>query len=89
MTKSDKTDQRKVLISGVSGYLGNRLAEIAASQYKVIGIYNSNKPDTTAFKTVKADLIDDPTLLLDHIKPDVFIHCAAEIARFICRLAAF
>jgi len=67
----------KILITGVSGFLGGELAVFfSRKKVKTIGLYNSSKPrlkKNNYLKLIKSDL----TKKSPSINADVIIHCAS------------
>ncbi len=75
------TDKKKLLITGVSGMLGNNLAWYFREHYAVTGFYNLNKVDPDGITTIQCDLCrtGDLRALLESVNPDVIIHCAGLV----------
>ena len=79
---------RRVLVTGASGLLGLNLAIDAARQgYAVTGLVNRHGLRNAPFEVRSVDLVQMMTLqnvkgglaaLLDDIRPEVVIHCAAQ-----------
>jgi dTDP-4-dehydrorhamnose reductase len=69
----------KLLVTGISGFLGNCVAEMKQKDWSVIGVYNNNPVQHANIKTIQADLSDHIALekLFNKIKPDAVIHLAA------------
>jgi len=66
----------RIFITGGSGLLGNKIAEIALGKYEVYAGYYHNKPEFG--EPVKFDLTKDANLeVIYRIKPEVIIHTAA------------
>lgn len=68
----------KILITGGSGLLGSKIAEITEEKgYKVFSGYNSNFPEFG--KPIKIDLRDKENILktISEVEPEVLIHSAA------------
>jgi UDP-glucose 4-epimerase len=76
-----KHEIKKVLVTGVAGFIGGHFAEYYITQeYNVIGIDNKPKDQistTTLFEYKQLNLPDDQlhNLIKKH-KPDICIHCA-------------
>lgn len=74
-------DKKRVLITGVSGLLGNNLAYCLKDQYDILGLYNQHAVQISGIKTVKMDLAQAQGQQMRHMikgfRPDVIIHCAA------------
>ncbi len=68
----------KLFITGGSGLLGSRLAEVALERgYEVYSGYRTHRPEFG--KPVKFDLTDSNSIVkaVDSVKPDVIVHSAA------------
>jgi len=68
----------KVLITGVSGLLGLNVALEAAARHDVVGVHRG-RIRSAPFETLESDLLraDAVERLLDSVRPDCVIHCAA------------
>lgn len=69
---------KKMLITGVSGLLGNNLAFYFRNKYEILGLYLNHAVSIEGIKTQKMDLLLK-TMFHDTIidfNPDVVIHCA-------------
>lgn len=75
MTKNKKN----MLITGVSGLLGNNLAYFFKDKYSVTGLYNSHAVEIEGIDINKCDLSDpDQTkVIISKYEPQIIIHCAA------------
>jgi UDP-4-amino-4,6-dideoxy-N-acetyl-beta-L-altrosamine transaminase/dTDP-4-dehydrorhamnose reductase len=70
--------KKKMLITGVSGLLGNNLARYFKDTYDVVGLYNSHSLATEGIKVLKADIVSgDLAAIVAECDPDVVIHCAS------------
>jgi len=69
----------KMLITGISGLLGNNLACYFRDKYEVSGTYNSHDVTIEGVYTHKCDLgnSDDIRNQITAYKPDIIIHCAS------------
>ena len=68
----------RILITGGSGLLGSKVAEIALEMgYKVYSGYNSHKPEFG--EPIKFDLANPDSIVkvINEVKPDVIIHSGA------------
>jgi len=68
----------RILITGGSGLLGSKVAEIALErEYEVYSGYNSHKPEFG--EPIKFDLANPDSVVkaIDEVNPDVIIHSAA------------
>jgi len=70
---------KKLLIIGISGLTGNRLAYLSTNSYEVYGTYNKRPLTIDKCKIFPLDKTnkDKTTLLLTKIQPDVIIDCSA------------
>lgn len=66
----------KVLITGISGFIGHHVADkFSGLDYEIVGIDNEKKD--CIFRTYVIDLLkDDIAIVLKSEKPDIIIHCA-------------
>jgi len=71
---------KKLLVTGSSGMLGSSLVLKAEASYEVYGA-DKEIPVPSAKRTVKVDLSDKKAVdsMMDSIRPDIVIHCAAII----------
>jgi dTDP-4-dehydrorhamnose reductase len=71
--------QRRLLITGVSGFLGWHLARLAQTTWQVEGTYHRHPLDLPEVRLHRIDLTDTDTLVpwLDRLAPDAVIHTAA------------
>ncbi len=71
--------KKKVLITGISGLLGNNLAHCLKDQYSILGLYYQHACSIDGIALKKLDLTDpgQAKSLVDEFQPDVLIHCAA------------
>ncbi len=79
---------RKMMITGVSGLLGNNLALYFKKRFEITGIYCSHKVDIDGVKTLRADLrsFDDTVRLIKDVMPDIIINCAALASPDLCEI---
>ena len=68
-----------MLITGVSGMLGNNLAYYFKDKYEVLGLYNSHPVIINGIHTKKCDLLSKDSLnkIINEFKPLIIIHCVA------------
>ncbi|MBU0477144.1 UDP-4-amino-4,6-dideoxy-N-acetyl-beta-L-altrosamine transaminase [bacterium] len=74
-----QSNKRRLLITGVSGLLGNNLAYYFKDKYNILGMYNSHPVIIDNVRTKRADIIS-ATLFnktVNEFMPDVVIHCAS------------
>lgn len=71
---------KKLLITGISGFLGNCLAELNPTEWKMYGLYNKNVVKHQNLVTLKVDLLNTLELkkAFQKIQPDALIHLAAN-----------
>ncbi len=72
-------DNLKLLITGVSGLLGNNLAHYFKDKYEVTGLYSSHPVVIRGIRTEKCDLLYDDSIgkIISDINPSIIIHCAS------------
>ena len=68
----------KILLTGSSGMLGSNINFYAARKFNIYGVY-LHKPNPELSEQCRLDLCDScgVGLLLDAVRPDAIIHCAA------------
>jgi len=71
--------KKKLLIFGVSGLTGYKIAQIAAGKYDVFGTYNERKIELPNCNVSKIDITnqDDLEKLFSDIKPNIVINTTA------------
>jgi len=71
--------KRKMLITGVSGLLGNNLAYYFKNKYDILGLYNSHSVNIDGISTEKCELLyqDEINNIISEYKPKIIIHCAS------------
>jgi dTDP-4-dehydrorhamnose reductase len=69
----------RFLITGASGLLGLHLALQSAEQGPTVGVVHHNDLIGVPFEVVRADLVQPGCAagLVDQVKPDLIVHCAA------------
>lgn len=72
-------DKKKLLITGVSGLLGNNLAYYFARKFDVIGFYNEHPVAIPGIRTERCDLLNSETCrrMVKGFHPNIIIHCAS------------
>lgn len=68
-----------MLITGVSGLLGNNLARYFRGKYQILGLYSAHPVRINGIQTKQADICQ-PQQILDCIRsfrPDIVVHCAS------------
>ena len=65
----------KILVTGGTGLLGNKIVSLHSKEYTITGTYNKTKPD---FKNaVRLDIVNKKQFkIIEKIKPDIIIHTA-------------
>ncbi|MCD4730072.1 MAG: SDR family oxidoreductase [Bacteroidales bacterium] len=71
---------KKLLVTGASGLLGSNLAHMASDNFEVYATYNTNYVSISGCKCLKLDItnINDVSRIIEAIKPDLIVHCAAN-----------
>jgi len=71
--------KKRMLITGVSGLLGNNLAYYFKDKYKILGLYLSHPVIMPGMNTTKCDLsINGPIKeIIADFNPSIVIHCAS------------
>ncbi len=75
MTKPDN----KLLITGISGLLGNNLARYFKDKYEILGLYNSNPVTIRGIRTENCNIShsDDVKKIIQEFNPSIIIHSAS------------
>lgn len=71
---------KKIVVSGAGGFLGWNICRVAHEQgHDITGIIHNNHIHLNGYHTVQCDLTDPDAAekLIEQIRPDFFIHCAA------------
>ena len=78
--------KKRILITGLSGLLGNNLAYCLKDTYAILGVYHSHPIQMDGIKTVCADLVsgDGVCKIIASFNPDIVIHCAAQANVDLC-----
>lgn len=81
------TVDMKLLITGVSGFLGWHVARQAMPAWEVYGTWRSRSVDIPGVNSLNLDLTDFQALksLMRELKPDVVIHLAAQSSPNFCQ----
>ena len=72
-------EDKRLLITGVSGLLGNNVAYSLKDQYDIYGLYHRHPIQIKGISTEVCDLLDTKRLgrIVDKFDPDIIIHCAS------------
>ncbi len=72
--------KRRMLITGVSGLLGNNLAFCLRETYDILGVYHTHKVEIDGIRTDRTDLISSQEVcaLMKDFEPEIIVHCAAQ-----------
>lgn len=83
---SVRIKKKKILITGISGLLGNNLAFCLRDRYEILGVYHTHRVEIDGIHTRAADLTTGAGLreLIVRFKPEVVIHGAAQADVDIC-----
>lgn len=75
MSKNNK----KMLITGVSGLLGNNLAYYFKNKYEILGLYNLHPVKIEGIYTKKCELYypENVKRIISEYSPQIIIHCAS------------
>ena len=74
-----RSTKKNMLITGISGLLGNNLAFYFKDRYRIMGLYNSHPVTIKGIYTEKCELSypDDIKRIISEYNPQVIIHCAS------------
>lgn len=72
--------KKRLLITGISGLLGNNLAFALKDHFQIEGWFHAHPVNIPGIVTKQVDITHLPSLqkALDSFSPDIAIHCAAE-----------
>ena len=70
--------KKRILIIGVGGLTGSKLAKIGKSDYEIFGTYNFRKIESSDFTGIKLDISDFKKIkhVLEQVNPDIVINTA-------------
>jgi len=71
--------KKKMLITGVSGLLGNNLAFYFRDKFNILGLYLSHPVTINGIQTQKADILSEDSLksIVREFDPGIVLHCAS------------
>ncbi len=71
---------KKLLVTGISGFLGWHIAEHVQNDFELLGIYNTTKPNLKNIQLEQLDLTDNQSVtnFLKKYQPDAILHLAAN-----------
>jgi len=74
-----KQDNSKMLITGVSGLLGNNLAYYFKNNHEILGLYCSHPVTIAGIRTEKLDFLNCRSIrkVIEEFDPSILIHCAS------------
>ena len=77
--QANKVNKKKMLITGVSGLLGNNLAYYFRKKFNVLGLYLLHQVAIEGIQIQKADLLSEISFknIVRNFNPDIIIHCAS------------
>ena len=71
--------KKKILVFGVSGLTGYKIAKIATSKFEVYGTFNSRTVDIPSTKVTKINVTNDEEIknIFSEVKPNIVINTTA------------
>ncbi len=77
---ADRSNKKRMLITGVSGLLGSNLAFFFKDHYDVVGVFHEHAVAMEGVVMARADLCSSAAVkaLIVRHDPDIVIHCAAQ-----------
>jgi len=77
--QTNRENNKRMLITGVSGLLGNNLAYYFKDKYEILGLYNSHPVIIKGIYTEKCELSDPDNIkkIISEFNPRIIIHCAS------------
>jgi len=78
----------RLLITGVSGLLGNNLAYYFKDKYEILGLYNSHPVVINGIRTEKCDITSKESIkkTIHEFNPSIIIHCASLTNIDLCEI---
>ena len=72
-------DRKRILITGVSGLLGNNLAHYFKDKYEILGLYCAHPVSIKGIQTQRVNILSEADLrnVVQDFKPQVLIHSAS------------
>lgn len=73
--------RKRLLVTGISGFLGHHIATTSQDRWHIIGLYNEHRPESASIESLQCDLDADPEALgslISTIRPDAILHLAAR-----------
>ena len=69
----------RLLITGVSGLLGNNLAYYFKDKYETLGLYNSHPVMISGIRTEACDITSKASIkrIINEFNPSIILHCAS------------
>jgi len=70
--------KKRILIIGIGGLTGSKLANIAKDDYEIFGTYNFRKVESNDFTCIKLDITNFKKIkqIFEEIKPDIVVNTA-------------
>lgn len=77
--QTNRENNKRMLITGVSGLLGNNLAYYFKNKYEILGLYCSHPVSMAGIQTKKCDLSHSNSTkdVIEKFSPLIIIHCAS------------
>ncbi|MFA5903079.1 MAG: UDP-4-amino-4,6-dideoxy-N-acetyl-beta-L-altrosamine transaminase [Desulfobacula sp.] len=74
-----KNLKKRILITGVSGLLGNNLAYYFKDRFNVLGLYKTHPVEINGIVTRQVDILSKDSIkcVIGEFRPDIIIHCAS------------
>ena len=71
---------KKLLVTGISGFLGWHVAHYLQDDYELLGIYHKTKPELKGIPLTSLDITDNQSvsIFLNKNQPDAILHLAAN-----------
>ncbi|MBC3765571.1 NAD-dependent epimerase/dehydratase family protein [Neptunicella marina] len=82
MNSMARYKNKRVLVTGASGFIGEHLCRYLVEQgAQVIGVYRTNMIDIAGVKGVRTDLTNESQVhnLVEEVKPEFVFHLASEV----------